>query len=86
MKADLIFVPPKVTSLFQLLDVKINAPFKIDLKDLFENWMSLEAKKFTKRQNRCRPSRETIFRCVDKAIKVIKPESVKRAFECCGIA
>lgn len=86
MKVDLIFVPPKMTSLFQPLDVGINAPFKIDLKDSWENWMSHGEKKFTKAGNRCRPSWETIFRWVDKATKAIKPDSIQRAFECCGIA
>lgn len=47
LKIDMVFIPPKMTSYGQPLDVGINAPFKCKLKSQWEDWMSNADAEFT---------------------------------------
>lgn len=47
LKMDMVFIPPKMTSYSQPLDVGVNAPFKCKLKSQWEDWMSAAPAEFT---------------------------------------
>lgn len=47
LKIDMLFIPPRMTSYSQPLDVSINAPFKSKLKSQWEDWISTAPAEFT---------------------------------------
>lgn len=46
---DVLIIPPKTTSFLQPLDVCINHPFKIALRNAWNDWLENEPAEFTKK-------------------------------------
>lgn len=85
MKADSLCIPARMTSFLQPLDVGLNAPFKVRLRQKWEDWMSNGVKEYTPKGMRRRPSWAAVFQWVDDAVKSLMPEMIVKAFVCCGI-
>lgn len=47
-KSDIILIPPKTTSFLQPLDVSINHPFKVALRNEWNNWLENTPAEYTK--------------------------------------
>jgi hypothetical protein len=84
--SEMLLIPSKTTCFTQPLDVGVNAAFKAFLKSEWDAWQRDGPKEYTPSGNRKRPSYQAIIDMVSNAIEQISQDTVKRAFECCGIA
>ena len=70
------FIPAKTTSYLQPLDVGINGPFKIALREEWNFWFEHGPKEFTPKGYRKRPSYDYILKMVSNALKKITPDII----------
>ena len=85
MKVKQKFIPAKATSYRQPLDVGINGPFKIALREEWNFWFEHGSKEFTPKRYRKKPSYDYILKMVSSALKKITPDIIKRSFEACWV-
>ncbi|CAI9721404.1 pogo transposable element with KRAB domain [Octopus vulgaris] len=78
-------IPPKTASYLQPLDVLIIGPFKKTIRAEWEKWFSIGKKKYTNKGYRKKPSYQEIVNFVTQPVATLNKETIKRAFECCGI-
>ncbi len=80
------FVPKRLTSVLQPLDVVVNAPFKCYMRELWSEWMADDSKiEWTRGGNRKVPSYPEIVRMTSVAAKMLSADLVKKSFSACGI-
>ena len=85
MNVKIKFVPAKTTSYLQPLDVGIKGPFKLHLREEWNDWFINGPVEFIPKGYRKRPSYEYLLKMVSNALKKITPDIIKRSLEACGV-
>ena len=67
----------------QCLDVTLNRPFKVDLRDYYEEHQEV-SERFSKNGNACKPTWQQTVEMVDTATKRINPSLIRSSFLHCG--
>ena len=81
------WIPKRLTSVLQPLDVVVNAPFKAYMRQQWSRWFADPEKHFyTRAGNRKPPSYSEIVKFVSDAVKELNSDTVKKSFRVCGIA
>ena len=73
-------IPGGLTSMLQPLDVSLNKPFKVNMKKLWQEWMSGGNAKLTPKGNFHRPDLALVVGWVKEAWESIPPEMIKKSF------
>lgn len=79
-------IPGGCTSLLQPLDVSLNKPFKVNMRNLWNEWMLDGKKEVTAAGNLRRASIPTVCEWVVKAWDQIPSDMVSHSFKKCGIS
>jgi hypothetical protein len=79
------FIPRKMTLFLQPLDIAINFPFKAALQNAWSHWHRQTPPIFTRKRYRIGPSYDEVVKMVGQACKEVQAETIRRAFEYCGI-
>ena len=85
MKVKQKFIPAKTTSYLQPVDVGINDPFKIALREEWNFWFEHGPKEFTPKGYQKMSSYDYVLKMVSNTLKKITPDIIKRSFEACGV-
>lgn len=83
---DIAVIPGGLTSVLQPLDVSVNHPFKVRLRELWSAWMASGAPELTKAGNFKRPPLATVTQWVKDAWDNIDPSIIVKAFKKCSIS
>jgi hypothetical protein len=76
---DQVIIPGGLTSMLQLLDVCINRPFKVTLKEQYTQWMAAGEHEFM-------PDAEQLCEWIREACSLILPALIEKSFKKCGIS
>ena len=81
------WIPKRLTSVLQPLDVVMNAPFKAYMRQQWSRWFADPVKHlYTRAGNRKPPSYSEIVKFVSDAVQELNSDTVKKSFRVCGIA
>jgi hypothetical protein len=87
MKTDLAVIPGGLTSQLQPLDVSVNKPFKLLIREEWNRWMQNEAGSTLTPTGRIKkPSVPLVCNWVIKAWNGVKKEVIIKSFKKCGIS
>ena len=82
----MIGIPPRATSYLQPLEVSINAPFKVTVKDAYEQWIGQDELPLTAQGNIKRASYDCVLDWVRLATDKLSVASIAESFVVCGIS
>lgn len=86
LKIDSAVVPGGCTKYLQAADVSWNAPFKVKMRELHDQWLSNGPMAYTKAGNIKAPDIEIVCEWVVKAWHGISSEIIVHSFRSCGIS
>ncbi|KAG7154934.1 Pogo transposable element-like 32, partial [Homarus americanus] len=86
MKRNGLIIPGDLTSQLQLLDVSINKPFKNDMREQWNKWMTEGNHDMTPTGRMKRPSISKVCEWVLKSWYDIKTKVIVKSFKKCGIS
>ncbi len=83
---DVAVIPGVMTSILQPLDVSINRPMKVNLRNLWTDWMMDGKQEFLPSGKRRAASHEMVVSWVADAWQEIPTDMIKQSFLKCGIS
>ena len=85
-KTDLAIIPGGMTSVLQPLDVSVNKPMKVALRQRWNDWMCGSDHTYTNQGRMRKPELNTICSWIKDAWEELDPEIIIRAFKKCCIS
>jgi len=83
--AELVFIPPNLTSLLQPSDVSWFKVLKDEYKKEWNNWFVNDPKTFNDQGNICGPGYDKMTKWISKGWKNLEQSSIRSSFKQCGI-
>lgn len=85
-QTDIAIIPGGMTSVLQPLDVSVNKPMKVALRQKWNSWMSGDQHTYTAQGRMRKPELDTICTWIKEAWEELDPQIIVRAFKKCCIS